>query len=121
MALKNSIYNVIQGPIVSDKAYKLNKDARKLVLVVHQDANKPLVKEALKKLFNVEVEDVNIQVRKGKKRRVGRRETEGSDKKIAYVTLKEGYSVDLFDQAGGTLGVVANEHEEVTENSIKKA
>jgi len=118
MALK-SVYNVIQGPIISDKAYKLNKNLKKLVLVVHPDANKPLVKEALKKLFNVEVEDVRIMICKGKTRRVGRREVIGSARKKAIVTLKEGYSIDLFDQAGN-MGVVANEREEVTENSVKK-
>ena len=109
MALK-SIYNVIQGPVISDKAYKLNRDSKKLVLFVHPDANKPLVKEALKKLFNVEVEDVRILICKGKTRRVGRREVVGSDRKKAIVTLKEGHSINLFDQTAD-MSVVAKERE----------
>ena len=119
MAL-NSIYNVIQGPVISDKAYKLNKDSKKLVLIVHPDANKPLVKEALKKLFNVEVENVRILVCKGKTRRIGRRQVVGSSRKKAIVTLKDGYSLSFFDQAGA-MEVVAKEHEKTTENAVKRA
>ena len=36
-----SIYQIIQGPVVSDKAYKLNKKLNKLVIKVHPQANKP--------------------------------------------------------------------------------
>lgn len=102
-----TIYDIIQGPIVTEKAYLLNKMLKKLVLRVHPHANKPLVKEALEKLFGVKVQDVNIMVRKGKNRKVGRRAVQGSTIKKAVVTLKEGYSLDLLDQAGS--GVVTQE------------
>ncbi|HZW61734.1 MAG TPA: 50S ribosomal protein L23 [Candidatus Babeliales bacterium] len=98
-----SIYNVIVGPVITDKAYKLNRDLKKLVLWVHPAANKPLVKEAFKKLFNVEVDNVRILVRDGKVRRVGRRIVKGITKKKAIVTLAEGYSLDLFDQGGAEM------------------
>lgn len=120
MALK-SIYNVVQYPVISDKAYKLNKKLKQVVLVVHPDANKPLVKEALKKLFNVEVEDVKVLICKGKARRLrGRQVVAGLKKKKVIVTLKEGYSINFFDQISG-VGTVANEHEESTETAVKKA
>lgn len=102
-----TIYDIIQGPIVTEKAYLLNKTLKKLVLKVHPHANKPLVKEALEKLFGVKVQDVNIMVRKGKNRKVGRRPIQGSSIKKAVVTLKEGYSLDLLDQTGS--GVVTQE------------
>jgi large subunit ribosomal protein L23 len=95
-----TIYDIIQGPLVTEKAVSLNKKLKKLVLKVHPQANKPLVKEALEKLFGVKVEDVNIMVRKGKKRMVGRRPVHSSTIKKAVVTLKEGHSLDLLDQAG---------------------
>ena len=44
------IYDIIKGPIVTNKAYKINSSFNKLVLEVHMHANKPLVKEALEKL-----------------------------------------------------------------------
>ena len=39
-------------------------------------------------------------IRKGKTRKVGRGLTHGILTKRAIVTLVEGYSLDLFDQAG---------------------
>lgn len=94
-----TIYDIIQGPVISDKAYKLNKNFKKLFLKVHPQANKKLVQNALEKLFNVKVKDVKIQNRKGKTRVVRRKIFKRSDEKRAIVTLAEGYSLDLFDQA----------------------
>ncbi len=98
-----TIYDIIQGPVISDKAYKLNKQYKKLFLNVHPDANKSQVKQALQKLFDVKVADVNIQVRKGKNRMSRRKVITGSDQKRAIITLAEGYSLDLFDQAGSEI------------------
>lgn len=95
-----SLYDIIKGPVISDKAYKLNKAQNKLMLNVHLDANKPMVKEALEKLFSVKVESVNIIIRDGKKRRVKGRTVQGGKQKRAIITLVEGYKLDLFDQAG---------------------
>jgi large subunit ribosomal protein L23 len=95
-----SIYEIIQRPHVSSKAYALNQHLQQLVLEVHPQANKPLVKEALKKLFNVEVEKVRIIVSKGKIRRAGRHEFRGKKKKKAIVTLKAGYSTDMMSLGG---------------------
>ncbi len=95
-----SIYEIIKKPLLSEKAQKINREQGKLVVEVHPFANKPLVKKALEKLFDVKVEKVNILIRKGKTRNVvrGRITTQGSDKKIAWVTLKKGYTLDLFGQ-----------------------
>lgn len=96
-----SIYDIIAGPVISDKAYKLNKKYKKLALKIHPHANKPMVKEALEKLFKVKVDKVCIVVRKGKNKRVRGIATTGRLNKRAIVTLADGYSLDLMDQAGG--------------------
>ena len=57
--------SIIKKPVISDKAYGLNQRLGKLVLEVRSDANKPLIKEAVERLFNVKVEDVRIVIRKG--------------------------------------------------------
>lgn len=106
-----NIYQIIIGPIISDKAYKLNKQFNKLVLQVHPKANKPLIEEALEKLFNVKVEKIAIVVRKGKNRKVQRHVTTGSLTKKAIITLAEGYSLDLLDQAGNQVVSDLNKHE----------
>lgn len=91
-----TLYDIIRRPRITEKAYGLNQKLKQLVLEVHPAANKKLVKEALKKLFNVEAEKVGIIVAKGKTRRAGRRVIAGKTKKKAIITLKEGQNVDLM-------------------------
>ena len=99
MALNLSIFDIIRGPVVSEKATELNQKIKQLVLDVHPQANKTQIKEALQRLFSVKVEKVNTLRRKGKTRRVRRIFVQGSTVKRAIVTLKEGYSIDLFGQS----------------------
>jgi len=95
------ISNIILGPWMTDKAYKLNQELKKLVLRVHPHANKPMVKEALEKLFQVKVKNIRIVVRQGKRvRRFRKRETQKPLVKKAIVTLREGFSIDIWNQAG---------------------
>ena len=95
-----TIYDVLLGPVLTDKAYKLNKKFKKLVLKVHPQSNKSQIKEALEKLFEVKVDKIRTLVRKAKSRKVGRRTVYGSQMKKAVITLAEGYSLDLLDQSG---------------------
>ena len=91
-----SIYDIIIGPVVSNKAYRLQQSLKQVAFQVHMAANKSLVKEAVSKLFNVEVSSVRIVVRKGK-RKVSRTRDVSFDntKKIAMVSLKKG-DINLF-------------------------
>lgn len=104
MALKLDKYNIIKGPIISDKAYKLNRGLNQLVLEVHPEANKILVKQALEKLFNVKVKKVRMLISKytvGNRiqKRYKARPSVKKEKR-AFITLAEGYSLDLFEQMG---------------------
>ena len=92
------IYDVIVGPVITNKAYVINNKFGKLVIKVHMHANKPLVKEALEKLFEVKVDNVRILVRKPKVRSANRRKIVGKYSKRAIVTLKKGYTLDMFKQ-----------------------
>lgn len=105
MAMKLTTYDIIRkGPRISDKAYKLNRNKNQLVLHVHIDANKPMIKDAIEQLFNVKVKDVRTLIRKKSKKRALQKRYDASPRitkdKIAYVTLAEGYSLNLFDQVG---------------------
>lgn len=97
-------YDIIKGPVISDKAYKLNKKLKQLVLEVHPNATKPLIKDAIEKVFNVKIKEVRTTIRKKwkKKATASRHKAQPtrSKKKIAYVTLSEGYTLNLFEQAG---------------------
>ena len=92
-----TIYDIIKGPRITPKATHLNKISKQLVVNVHPQANKPMIAEALKKLFDVKVEKIRIIVSKGKRRRSGRHIVVGVLKKKATVTLKEGYSMDIME------------------------
>lgn len=100
MGLNLNIYEIIKGPVISDKAFLLNKKLNKLVLKVHPQANKSQIKEALQRLFNVKVEKVNTLTREGKIHKVRRIQVQKATTKRVIVTLKEGYSLDFFDQSG---------------------
>jgi large subunit ribosomal protein L23 len=95
-----SIYDIIVGPVVTNKAYRLHQTLKKITLQVHPEANKTLVAQAMNKLFNVQVESVNIIVRKGKERISRARNTSVDNlRKIAIVTLKKGQDMNLFNDA----------------------
>lgn len=104
-----SIYDIIKGPIVSDKAQKTNSDLNKLVLRVHPKSNKPLIKEAIEKLFNVKVDKIGIVVRQGKLKKFSKIPFRDNKEKHAIVTLKEGYTVDLFGHTGNKPVVVESQ------------
>src|SRR5579872_6780139 len=99
-----NIYDIIQGPLISDKAYKLNRTLNQLVLRVHLKANKPVIKDAIEKLFNVKVKEIRTMIRKKSSAKSAQRKYNATQKitkkKIAYVTLADWYSLNLFDQAG---------------------
>lgn len=107
-----TIYDIIKGPLISDKAYRLNRTLNQLVLEVHLAATKPQIKRALERLFNVKVSEVRTGIRKYKR-------TRGLNKKapvrpslvkmkIAYVSLAEGHRLNLFEQAGVASQTVEN-------------
>jgi len=109
MGLNLNIYEIIKGPVISDKAFMLNKTLNKLVLKVHPQANKSQIKEALQKLFNVKVEKVNTLTREGKSHKVRRLTFQKATTKRVIVTLKEGYTLDFFDQSGASASVIKQE------------
>jgi large subunit ribosomal protein L23 len=100
-----SIYDIIQRPIITEKANNLREKQSKLVFSVHMQANKPLVADAIEKLFNVKVDSVRIMVIKGKLKRsrpTGKLVHRKAIKK-AVVTLSEGHALDLFSLGDATV------------------
>jgi len=92
-----NIYDVIRRPRVTTKVYRLKQDLNQLVLDVHPDANKPMIAEALKKLFNMQFEKIRTVTRMGKTRMVGRRVVYGKRTKKAIIVLKKGFSFDAMN------------------------
>lgn len=90
--------DVLIRPIVSEKSYALQETGA-YTFLVHPDATKPEIHDAVQRLFQVKVVKVNTLNRKGKKSLNRRTGTAGarSDTKRAIVTLADGESIELFD------------------------
>ena len=90
--------DVIIRPVVSEKSYGL-LDTNVYTFVVHPDASKPEIHDAVEAIFGVKVLNVNTLNRKGKRKRNRRTGTWGSRSgdKRAFVTLAEGDRIELFE------------------------
>ena len=90
------IDEVLVKPMLTEKGTNLAND-KVYMFEVNIKSNKHNIKSALEKLYKVKVGQVKVMVRKGKKRKVGRRMVikKLADKKIAFVMLSEG-KIDLF-------------------------
>ena len=90
--------DVILRPVVSEKSYGL-LDVNAYTFIVHPDANKIEIRQAVETIFNVKVAKVNTLNRNGKRRRNRRSWTYGKrpDTKRAVITLVEGDRIDLFE------------------------
>jgi large subunit ribosomal protein L23 len=89
---------VIVRPVVSEKSYAL-LDQGVYTFVVHRDANKVEIRQAVEAIFGVRVSKVNTLNRPGKRKRNRRNWTFGTrpDTKRAVVTLVAGDRIDLFE------------------------
>ena len=90
--------DVILRPVVSEKTMSL-LDGNAYTFVVHPEANKIEIRQAVESIFNVRVTNVNTLNRQGKRKRNRRTNTFGKrpDQKRAIVTLAEGDRIDLFE------------------------
>tara|TARA_Y100000992_G_scaffold300542_1_gene269404 strand:- start:53 stop:373 length:321 start_codon:yes stop_codon:yes gene_type:complete len=91
----NSLAKVILMPHVSEKSVMIADNIKQQTFKVASNASKNDVKEAIEKLFDVEVIKVNILTVRGKKKVFGRTIGRRKNYKKAYVTLKEGQDIDL--------------------------
>ncbi|MBS2964492.1 50S ribosomal protein L23 [Actinocrinis puniceicyclus] len=64
----NAARDLLVRPVVSEKSYAL-LDENKYTFIVHKDANKTQIRQAVELLFDVEVTGVNTINRKGKRKR----------------------------------------------------
>jgi large subunit ribosomal protein L23 len=91
---------VIRRPIIlTEKANLLREKHNQVIFEVARTANKVEIRDAVQRLFNVQVEDVNTMVMRGKERRMGRGYARMQNWKKAMVTLKAGDSIDFFSDA----------------------
>jgi large subunit ribosomal protein L23 len=91
------IQDVLKRPLVTEKSERNRAEGQQFAFEVHRDATKIQVKQAVEKLFNVHVLAVRTAVIRGKNKRVGRSTGRRPNWKKAFVTLKEGETIALFE------------------------
>ena len=88
--------NVIIKPLVTEKSSHQSQTRNAYAFQVNANANKPLIKAAVEKLYNVKVADVRTLNRKGKPRRTRTGIAHTSHWKRAIVVLDEGSRIELY-------------------------
>jgi large subunit ribosomal protein L23 len=92
-----NIYDVIKKPLVTEKTTTEKDEKNVVAFVVNADSNKIEIKNAVKKLFNVEIDSVRTINVAGKVKRAGKHLGKRSNWKKAYVTLAKDSNVDFFE------------------------
>jgi large subunit ribosomal protein L23 len=91
---------IIRRPIIlTEKATLLREKHNQVIFEVARDANKVQIRDAVQRLFKVNVTGVNTMLMRGKDRRMGRGRGKMQNWKKAIVTLKAGDSIDFFSEA----------------------
>ena len=90
-------YDVLLKPVITEKSMNLMGE-RKYTFLVHPDANKTQIKEAVEKLFEgAKVEKVNTMNVPGKTRRRGLTSGKTAQRKKAVVFLtEESKDIEIF-------------------------
>ena len=101
------LYHIIKRPLITEKGTHLSQqhhDATHTMKArggsycfeVNATATKPLIKQAIEKIYNVRVLSVRTQVRQGKSHRSRMRMVSRPDWKKAIVVLHADSHIDLF-------------------------
>ncbi len=93
-------FDIIKRPLITTKSVELYKKLGQYTFEIHQHANKGMIRDAIEKLWSVEVEKVRVIKISGKLKTFNRRQFRGSAIKKAIITLRPGHKIDipgLFD------------------------
>ena len=91
-------YDVILKPVITEKSMNAMSE-KKYTFLVHTEANKTMIKEAVEKMFEgTKVKSVNTMNADGKKRRRGMVVGKTAKTKKAIVTLTaESKEIEIFE------------------------
>lgn len=96
-SVKQDPRDVILSPVVSEKSYSL-LDQNAYTFMVHREANKTEIRQAVEAIWSVKVVKVNTLNRKGKTKRFRFTQGRRPDTKRAVVRLVEGDKIEIFEQ-----------------------
>jgi large subunit ribosomal protein L23 len=97
--MKVDLHNVLIQPLLTEKITSLREGSNTVGFMVHPGANRVQIKQAVETLLKVKVERVNVLNVQGKIKRLGRFSGKRSNWKKAFVKLKEGEKLELYESA----------------------
>ena len=92
--VSTKLYDSIQKPIITEKATSLSSNSQ-VIFSIPMDASKKNIKEAVEKLFRVNVKKINIIISKGKTKRFKGRLGKRKNEKKAIISLEKGQKIDI--------------------------
>jgi large subunit ribosomal protein L23 len=97
--VKIEMHAVLVQPLLTEKITGLREKTNTVGFIVHPEANRVQIKQAVESLLKVKVEKVNVLNIRGKVKRLGRFSGRRSDWKKAFVTLKKGEKLEMYESA----------------------
>jgi large subunit ribosomal protein L23 len=97
--VKVETHAVLVQPLLTEKITALREKTNTVGFIVHPNANRVQIKQAVEALLKVKVEKVNVLNIRGKMKRLGRFSGRRSDWKKAFVTLKKGEKLEMYESA----------------------
>ena len=94
-----NMYDTIIRPVITEKTTAQKEAANQVTFEVARRANRVEIKQAVEKIFNVQVAAVNTLHIKGKIKRRGRILGKRKNWKKAIVTLMPGQRIGFFEGA----------------------
>lgn len=98
--MKKNIYRILKRPLITEKSNFQSTKLNQVAFEVDTKATKPMIKEAVELIFNVEVTRVNVMVMPAKSKMAGvsrRLVSRRKAYKKAIITLAPGNSIDIFE------------------------
>ncbi len=97
--MKTALYDILVQPLLTEKITSLRERENTVGFLVRRDANRIQIKQAVEALLKVKVERVNVLNVRGKTKRLGRFIGKRPDWKKAFVKLKQGEKLELYESA----------------------
>jgi large subunit ribosomal protein L23 len=89
--------SIVRRALVTEKGTRLREGQNGFLFEVARDANKIEIRNAVEKLWNVDVLSVRTSIVRGKEKRMGRFVGKRSNWKKAVVTIAAGQNVEFFE------------------------
>ena len=92
--MPTKFYDLIKKPIITEKGTLLSNNSQ-IVFSISMNASKTIIKQAVEKLFGVNVKKINIIISKGKTKRFKGKKGKRKNEKKAIISLEKGQKIDI--------------------------